>query len=182
MVVHRTEIVWVNRGRIGNTTPSERIEVQVVSLGLFEGSVRDAIVALKYGRDRRMAKELGTRAASCPLPEVDVVSWIPTAPSRVRRRGFDQSELIARHVARNIGVRCRALLRRTDETRQTGSDRVARLSGPGLVASPACRNRSIVLVDDVVTTGATVRAASAAVFEAGAAHVVCLCAGMVAPR
>lgn len=182
MAVHRTEIVQMNRGGIDPVRGRDKIEVSVVSLGAFEGSVRDAVVALKYGHDRGAARFLGQKLASLLPPGVDIVSWIPTAPSRVRRRGFDQSELIARHVARIAGVRCRSLLRRVDETRQTGSDRAARLSGPRLIAHRRCRDRRVVLVDDVVTTGATARAASAAVFAAGAAHVTCLCASSVGPR
>ena len=181
MVIHRTEIVRIDRGAAGSPPRFESVEVQVASLGGFDGPVRQAVVALKYRRDPTMARVLGDLMVTLLPEDVDVVSWIPTASSRVRRRGFDQSELIARRVARVAGVRCRSLLRRIDESHQTGRDRAGRLAGPHLVARRACGGRSVVLVDDVVTTGATVRAASAAVLSAGAVRVVCLCACTVGP-
>lgn len=187
MAVHRTETVHLARGRFqssGATATGDRvtIPVSVVAVTEFDALVREQIVALKYGRDRRMAATLGDLVAELVPSDVDVVSWIPTAPSRVRDRGFDQSELVARRAARRAARRCRRLLRRLDDTRQTGGDSTARRAGPRLVASPACRGRSVVLVDDVVTTGATVRAASAAVLAAGATRVVCLCVATVPRR
>ena len=187
MAVHRTETVRFARGRSptgGATCAGEvvTVPVSVVAVAEFDSPVREQIAALKYGRDRRIAASLGDRVADLVPADVEVVSWIPTAPSRVRERGFDQSELVARRAARRAARRCRRLLRRLDDTRQTGGDSTARRAGPRLVASPACRGRSVVLVDDVVTTGATVRAASAAVLAAGAARVVCLCVATVPRR
>ena len=70
---------------------------------------------------------------------VDVVTWAPTGARRRHERGFDQAELVARHVARQLGVPCRRLLeRRGPAGPQTGQDRRGRLHGPAFRAHPAC--------------------------------------------
>jgi len=179
MVVHRTESVVVDRGDSHpGSTPTTAL-VQVTAVGAFEGTLRDSVTALKYAGRRDAARSIAELLAPLVPDGADVVTWIPTAPSRVRRRGFDHAEAIARCTARTAGVRCRRLLRRTDESQQTGGGKSARSRGPALVASRACRGRTVVLVDDVVTTGATVRAAARAVLGAGAVRIVCLCAATV---
>lgn len=102
-----------------------------------------------------------------------VVTWAPTTPDRRGERGFDQAELIARHLGAMLGLPVRRLLRRTSTGHQTGSPRATRLDGPVFVARPA-RGIHVVVVDDVVTTGATFMAAVAALEQAGAAGVDCV--------
>ena len=100
-----------------------------------------------------------------------LVTWAPTSPRRRRDRGFDQAQLLARAVARRLGLPARATLRRTSSTPQTGLDARARHLGPAFRAlrpSPG----SVVLVDDVVTTGATLEAAASALRAAGATTVI----------
>ncbi|MFM9083205.1 MAG: ComF family protein [Actinomycetota bacterium] len=183
MVIHRTEIAATDIGGLHRGA----IAVPIRAVGVLDGALREEVTALKYGRNRRIARDLGDLVAG-PLAELVselptdapcVVTWIPTAPSRARRRGFDHAELIARRAARAAGLRCRRLLRRVDESRQTGSDRRARATGPRLVAGRGCRGHTVVLVDDVVTTGATVRAAVTAVMLAGAPGAACVCVASV---
>jgi predicted amidophosphoribosyltransferase len=102
---------------------------------------------------------------------IDVVTWAPTTPVRLRGRGFDQARLLARAVARRRGLPCRPLLRRWAGPAQTGRDAAARRAGPLFSASGPVRGRRVLLVDDVVTTGATVSAAARALREAGAIEV-----------
>lgn len=128
-----------------------------------------------------MAASLGTLVAdSCRrlATSADVIAPIALHPDRRRERGFDQALLLARAIAKGAGRPCRAdLVRRIRDTgRQVGSDRAERernLAG-AFVASAAVRGMGIALVDDVVTTGATARAAATAVMEAGASRVVVL--------
>ena len=103
---------------------------------------------------------------------VDVVTWAPTSARRRRRRGYDQAELLARAVAWRLGVPCRRLLRRVDDPRgpQTGRTRAERLAGPTFVARRRVRG-VVLVVDDVVTTGATLRAAETALLAGGARSV-----------
>lgn len=107
-----------------------------------------------------------------PVP-FDIVTWAPTSARRRRRRGYDQSELLARAVARRLGLPCRRLLTRDRSCHQTGRSRQERLdNGPVFKARPLRRPSRVLVIDDVVTTGSTLRAAGHALDLAGAAKVV----------
>ena len=111
-----------------------------------------------------------------PAP-VDTVTWAPTTAAHRRARGFDQAETLARSTARALGVRPAKLLRRIGSAVQSGASRQSRLAGPRFEGRAPARGRRILLVDDVVTTGATLRAATAALMDAGAVVVhVAACA------
>lgn len=145
----------------------------------FEGSGRDLVADLKFrGRQsaaRALAAELA-RAVRADDHDFDVVTWAPTSARRRRRRGFDQAELIARLVARELRLPCRRLLERERGVAQTGRTRVERLSGPVFRARPASRALRVLVIDDVVTTGATLRAAAHALGAAGWTDVVTMAA------
>ena len=127
---------------------------------------------LKYRNRRVVARQLAAvLVRRLPQLPVDLVTWAPTGAVRVRRRGFDQAELLARAVARELGVPCRRLLYRSHGTVQTGADRAARLEGPSFRGRAASGGLSVLLIDDVVTTGATLAAARRALLDAGVAEV-----------
>jgi predicted amidophosphoribosyltransferase len=108
-----------------------------------------------------------------PPNAVDVVTWAPTTAARRRARGFDQGELIARFVAAELCLPCRRFLRRRPGLPQTGRSAADRWSGPDFLVRRAPPGR-VLVVDDVVTTGATVAAAARALRAAGASRVVVL--------
>lgn len=150
----------------------------VIAAVPFHGCARSVVLSLKHRHSRRVAHHLAgllvnriLRAGVDPN-EIDVVAWAPTTRRHRRRRGFDQAEVIARRVGLQLGVPVRRLLERTDSTTQTGSDRAARLLGPSYRVSPAASGRRVLLVDDVATTGATLRSGDRALRGAGARHVV----------
>jgi predicted amidophosphoribosyltransferase len=139
----------------------------------YEGDGRRLLHSLKYRNGRAVAGALGSAMAALVDPgEVDVVTWAPTSATRRRARGYDQAEVLARAVARHLGVPRRRLLRRTDHTGpQTGRRRAERLArAPTFVPARAVSGR-VLVVDDVVTTGATLHAASSALLAAGATSV-----------
>jgi predicted amidophosphoribosyltransferase len=127
------------------------------------------VAAVKY---RGARASLGASAPALarlldPGVESPVLTWAPTTDSRRRRRGFDQAEVIAGLVAREFGVSPRPLLQRLPGPHQTGRTRSERLHGVGFVADGPVPS-VVVVCDDVVTTGATLDAAAAALREAGA--------------
>lgn len=141
----------------------------------YDGAGRELVARLKYRNARSSVPFLARGMAGAVAgDDVDVVTWAPTTPSRLRARGFDQARLLARAVARELGVGCRPLLRRRPGPAQTGRDAVARHTGPGFAARRPLDGVRVLLIDDVVTTGATVTAAARALREsgAGAVHVV----------
>lgn len=104
-----------------------------------------------------------------------LVVAVPTATSRVRERGFDHSGLLARKIARSLGLECQPVLRRFGQTRQVGSkraDRQAQIAGRFWVKKHSVVvGRQILLIDDVITTGATLYSASKTLRLAGATQV-----------
>src|SRR5215207_4922053 len=139
----------------------------------YAGDGRRLVHALKFRNGRTVAKALGGAMARLIGPgEVDVVTWAPTTTRRRRARGYDQAEVLARATARPLGVPVRALLRRADQAgSQTGRGRRERLAlAPSFVATRPVRGR-VLVVDDVVTTGATLHAASMVLLAAGATAV-----------
>jgi predicted amidophosphoribosyltransferase len=149
----------------------------VLVLFAYAGTGRALLAALKYRNGRSLVPWLAVSMARLQAGRsVDVVTWAPTHPGRRRQRGYDQAEILARALARSLGVPCRRLLRRTDRARpQTTLGRAERLVAPAFAAlGPAPGH--IVVVDDVVTTGATLAAAAAALRASGASVVTCMAA------
>ncbi|HEX2046832.1 MAG TPA: phosphoribosyltransferase family protein [Acidimicrobiales bacterium] len=147
----------------------------------YEGAGRELVARLKYRNARSSVPFLARGMAALVTGEVDVVTWAPTTPARLRERGFDQARLLARAVARRRGLPCPSLLRRRAGPAQTGRDAAARRAGPVFAATGPVRGRRVLLVDDVVTTGATVAAAARALREAGAAEVHVVAAARTPP-
>ncbi len=148
----------------------------VVVAAPFSGRVRDVLLGFKYRNRRVVAGHLAGLLVNRLVAaghRVDLVTWAPTSAHRRRERGFDQAELVARQVARQLGLPCRRLLERTGGgAPQTGRDRIDRLRGPTFRAHPRVPAARVLVVDDVVTTGATLAAATKALRDAGAIEVV----------
>jgi predicted amidophosphoribosyltransferase len=141
------------------------------SLLRYEGSGRTLVTRFKYGNARDALPWLAAALAGLiDAHEVDAVTWVPTTAARRRARGFDQSELLAVRVATELGRPVVGLLGRGPGPAQTGRSRAERLQRPGFVVrrhlgvGPPAR---VLLVDDVVTTGATLAAAATTLRRAG---------------
>jgi predicted amidophosphoribosyltransferase len=148
----------------------------------YGGAGRELVARLKYRNARASVGYLARGMAALVVRgEVDVVTWAPTTPARLRARGFDQARLLARGVARRLALPCRPLLRRLPGPGQTGRDAAARYAGPEFAPRRSLRGARVLLVDDVVTTGATVSAAARALRSAGAGEVRVVAAARTPP-
>jgi ComF family protein len=145
---------------------------------LYEGPVRAAVMRLKFGGWRSAAGALAAGMAGAihdraVVGEDPVLSWVPLGRRRRRARGYDQAEALARAVARLTGLPAVRLLGRAYDTppqaRLPGEDRRRALQGAfAAVARPP---PAVVLVDDVLTSGATAAACARALRAAGAGQV-----------
>ena len=142
----------------------------------YTGVVREVLARLKYrGAHAAVGWVADAMVVTLEPPLPEVVTWAPTTPGRRRERGFDHAELLARAVARRLRRRCRGLLVRRPGPPQTGLDRAARLAGPAFRVRGGVPP-SVLLVDDVATTGATLTAAAGALRACGAQAVVAVTA------
>jgi len=145
----------------------------------FVEPVRSAVHRGKYGGDRRALEALG-RLVSGRLeldgPAIpDAVAPVPLGPRRRRQRGYNQAEVLAGVIAGARGVPLLEGLRRVRDTApQSSRDEVARrrnVTGAFGWEGPSLRGARLWLVDDVLTTGATLESAAAAMAGAGAARI-----------
>jgi ComF family protein len=146
---------------------------------LEDGPARNLVHALKYGGWRIAAPPMAERIRTmggARLRSLDALVPVPLGRSRLRERGHNQSALLARALARALGVPVlEDALRRTRETRTqtrlTPVERWRNVAGAFAADSPGAAGLSVALVDDVLTTGATLGAAAAALAEQGPASI-----------
>lgn len=150
----------------------------------YESGVRQAVHRYKFRYGRVHSRYLGTLMAQCLSDRwsepVDVIAWVPLSPKHRARRGYDQAELLARRVGE---LRCIPILSALEKIRDTETQ--------SLIESPAQRRanvlgayrvkesvdlagKRVVLVDDVVTSGATLSECAACLRMAGAERVIAL--------
>jgi ComF family protein len=148
----------------------------------YEGAARQAVLTLKFRSGRYLAPLIGEflrqELARRPL-QADVVVPVPLAPRRLRERGFNQALLMAQQVAPSVrGTVGADVLERDDRPPQqtlAAAERLHNLEGAIACAQPhEIQDRRILLVDDVVTTGATLSACADALAEAGARRISAL--------
>ena len=140
----------------------------------YEGPVRNHIIGLKYRNHRDNVRILidALLGRVGPLPEVDVITWVPTTRRRARDRGIDHAELLARRLGRRLGVPVRSLLVKTSTEPQTGRTRRQRMIGPTFVSRSLRPGVRVLVIDDVVTTGTSLARARSTLLAAGASNVV----------
>lgn len=147
---------------------------------LYDGPLARAIRGMKFSGWHAVGPHLAGAMAEvvAELLPADVVTWVPLSRRRRARRGFDQAEVLARVVAGRLGAPARPLLVRARDTRAQ-----ARMTGPerrrALRDAFEARgrvDRRVLLIDDVLTTGATASACAQALRRAGAERVTLLTA------
>lgn len=145
--------------------------------GVYGDALKELMTQMKLGRKRAIARQVGRYLADrLPYFNQDtIVVPVPTAQKRVRRRGFDHSVLIAKHFADKKALPYQDMLGRISNVDQIGkrrSERVAQMKNSFEIKNGVDINaKSILLVDDVLTTGATLESAATLLRKHGAAHV-----------
>jgi ComF family protein len=146
----------------------------------YEGVYEQLLRSLKFDLKRQAVEPIGSMMVdileNSQIPANCIICPVPTAPSRIRQRGFDHTKLIAKQISSiHNGVKFQTLLGRTSNVRQLGSSRNQRMKQMEqefYVKQPKnIEGRTILLVDDIMTTGASLSSASKALKKAGAKRV-----------
>ena len=142
----------------------------------YRGPVGEAIKGMKIVSMRETAKVLGMMLAETlpDLPTGTVLVPIPTLRSHIRQRGFDHTKMIAKTVSKHLRLPIEYPLQRVGRSMQRGSSAAQRrrqAKEAFIVEKQLDPEQIYLLVDDVVTTGATIREASAQLRQAGAKEI-----------
>ncbi len=148
----------------------------------YEGGLRKTMYEFKFRGRKAFASPIGrlmAQTAATAGGKFDAVAWMPMEKRKRRKRGYDQSELLAKAVAAELALPCLPLL---EKVRDTGvqhllSRREREKNVKGTYrAKDGAAGKSLLLVDDIVTTGATLTECAKALYAAGAVKVTGLCA------
>ena len=150
---------------------------------LYEDAVRESLLRFKFHGAQSAAEGYGELLARCAAEELggqfDTVTWVPVSRKRLRQRGFDQSRLLAASLCVDWHVAPVETLRKAvDNPAQSGltdaEHRRANVLGVYEALPENVRDKRLLLIDDIVTTGSTLTECVWVLRAAGAAEVVCL--------
>lgn len=140
----------------------------------YKSYAKQMVQALKFGPDRTTAELIAEWLdGSLSHIDADIVTFIPTASSRARSRGFDQSFMVAREFAKKRGLAFETLLVRYGKSRQVGAERAVRQKqvAGAYRSKRQLNNEKVLLIDDIVTTGATLSEAARTLKQSGASKI-----------
>jgi ComF family protein len=143
------------------------------------GKIREAVQGLKYQNTPALAKPLGEKLSNCLQQQdwaIDVIVPVPLHAKRLAERGYNQARLLAEEVANLTGIRCEPdALRRVRETKSqvtiSGAERLENIKDAFIANSQFVDGRSVLVIDDVYTTGSTLSACGEALHAVGATFV-----------
>lgn len=153
----------------------------LTAVWMYEGLARESLLRYKFGRARHYAQAYGRLLAmrvQRDLPEFDVITWVPVSRKRLRKRGYDQVELLAKAVSPELGVPCEKLLdkfrdNQANSSLKTPAERRANVLGVYRPVDPGViRGKRVLLLDDILTTGATASECARVLLTAGAEEVL----------
>lgn len=146
----------------------------------YDGTVRQSLLRYKFGGMSVYSEKYSEFILKCideNKVSCDIITWVPLSAARRRRRGYDQAELLARCLAKRRGIDCKRLIVKIrNNPAQSGTAsadmRKKNVSGVYRVVDGAeIRGRTVLLVDDIVTTGSTLGECARVLKSAGAAQV-----------
>ena len=153
----------------------------LTAVWMYEGNVRRSIHRYKFNGARHYADAYGRLLAMRILRDLrpaDVITWVPISRQRLRKRGYDQVELLAGAVGRELNIPAEKLLEKLRDNRansglKTPAERRANVLGVYKVPEGAdIRGKRVLLLDDIVTTGATASECARVLLTAGAEEVI----------
>lgn len=157
----------------------------------YKDNVRLSLLRYKFSRRRSYvgcySRQLAMKLQTANFDTFDLLTWVPISSLRRWKRGFDQVELLAKATAGQLGVQAVPLLKKVRHTPpqsgiESAAERRANILGAYEVTNPeAVQGKRILLLDDIITTGATVSECARMLMLCGAQQVRCA-ALAVAPR
>lgn len=147
----------------------------------YTGDVRKSLHRYKFGSARHYAAVYGRLLAMRilrDLPEADIITWVPVSRKRLRQRGYDQVRLLAEAVSPALGIPAEPLLNKFRDNQpnsglRTPEERRANVLGVyKAVGQERFRGKRVLLLDDIITTGATASECARVLLTAGAEEVI----------
>ncbi len=159
---------------------------KIIYYGIYDGALRKAVHLLKFKRLKRLARPIAALLSELPIPDADGIVPVPLHSKKLREREFNQTALIGRHLSMQSGIpllldvleKDKATLPQTDVT---GKERLKNVKN-AFVADKAVDGLRLVLVDDVITTGATASECARVLTQAGAAGVTVIALARSLPK
>lgn len=152
----------------------------------YENDVREALLRYKFNQMTAYAAPIGKMMSECIMEyieeQVDIISWVPLSKKRLRLRGYDQAQLLAEVISKEIGIPCVPVLRKIRHTApqsRTGSGEKRRKNIAGayeVIDKSLIDGKVILLIDDIVTTGSTFAECARTLGKGGADKVYCAAA------
>lgn len=160
------------------------------NLAAYEGVIRDCVHALKYDHNLGLGEFFADRLAALVNEagwDINLVMPVPLSAERMDERGYNQAACLARPLATRLGLRYHPFgVERTRDTPSqvglSGDERRRNVAGAFTARPEVVAGKAVLIVDDVMTTGATMEACSQALKDAGAGNVYCLTLGRYAVR
>ena len=170
-----------------NCTCSEKGEIyleNVAGVYIYSGKIKSQIALFKFGKQKNFAKEFSLRmservARVFSEADFDAVTFVPSSEKSMKERGFNQSELLAKGVAEKLFVPLTDFLVKAKETELQHSlsakERTENLDGAFALKDDAdVKGKTVLLCDDIKTTGTTLRKCADVLYENGAKEVYCI--------
>lgn len=163
---------------------------QILYYGIYEGALKKSIHLLKFNSCKRLSKPLSLLMSELSIAKAakkaDGIVPVPLHITKLRQRGFNQTAVLGHHLSKKLEVPLKLdLLKKTKDTPLqtdvTGKERLKNIKGSFSVSADV-KGLSLLLVDDVITTGATARECSRVLMEAGARQVTVVALARSMPR
>ncbi len=155
----------------------------ITAVYIYSGVIRQKICAFKFEREKHLYKHFAMKMSeriAIVYPEIDFdfVTFVPTTKKVIKQRGFNQSELLAKEIAKNFFIDCSDVLVKTKETSSQhnlkAEQRTANLYG-SIICNTDLSGKTVLLCDDVKTTGTTLNECVKALKKNGAKDIYCVC-------